>query len=91
MDPGSDDAGSAVAVKAGLGGFAAGSLLLVVAYALTRPGSPKAVQAGGGAVLEGLRKYLSSQVPGIPVIGAVRGSVGKAMGDAGVFKLGGRT
>jgi hypothetical protein len=50
----------------GVVGFFAGSLALIAFYVLLKPGSARAAEAGGGVVVEGLRRALSPDVAGVP-------------------------
>jgi hypothetical protein len=74
-----------------VGGFLAGSLVLIALAALVQRGSATGITAGGKALTGMVHRFLSADVPGVPVVGSVRGSIGKAIGDAGgVLKLGGK-
>jgi hypothetical protein len=50
----------------GLVGFATGSLALIALYVALKPGSARAAEAGGGVVVEALRRALSPDVAGVP-------------------------
>jgi hypothetical protein len=53
-------------MRGGLVGFFTGSLALIVLYVALQPGSARAAEAGGGVVVEALRRALSPDVAGVP-------------------------